>query len=284
MLRGEPAKWILDFIRRSNALAAGDVATLTSLLNSDPALARARSECDHPTLLQCLVLTTPPVDHLEELIDLLADRGAELTDPLVAACGCGNVRAVTKLLDLGGNIEGNGRWSPLEEALYFGQEAVLTALLQRGATVNNLRTAAGVGDQSKVAGYFDANGDLTEAAGAIAWPFGKPIAADVRRNRLQMLTNALVYAASWGRIETATFLLDHGAVVNLIPAGFDYSGTALHYAAFQGRREMVDLLLRRGADPSVRDTKIDALAEDWAEHSGHHELAARLRNSRQVAR
>jgi ankyrin repeat protein len=188
---------------------------------------------------------------------------------------------VTKLLDLGGNIAGNGRWSPLEEALYFGHEAIVSLLLKRGAIVDNLRTAAGVGDTEKVARCFDAKGALTAAAGEIAWPFGQVIPADVRRDRRQLLANALVYAASFGHIETANYLLNQGAEVNLIPAGFDYSGTALHYAAFQGRRAMVDSLLSHGADPAVRDTKIDKLAEDWAEHSNYSDLAAYLRRVRQ---
>ena len=72
---------------------------------------------DDAGLLIGLVLTMPPVEALEEMIDLLAAHGAELTDPLKAASGCGNIRAVTKLLDLGGNIDGKDRWSPLEEAL-----------------------------------------------------------------------------------------------------------------------------------------------------------------------
>ncbi len=62
------------------ALAAGDLDALTALFTADPDLATARSSRSHPTLLQCLVLTMPPVDNLEELIDFLADRGAELTD------------------------------------------------------------------------------------------------------------------------------------------------------------------------------------------------------------
>jgi hypothetical protein len=111
------------------ALALGDVERMASLLNADPGLATARSQCDHPTILQCLVLNTPPVDTLEALIDLLAGHGAELTDPLIAASGMDNVPAVAKLLDLGGRIEGNGRWSPLEEALYWGNEATVTLLL-----------------------------------------------------------------------------------------------------------------------------------------------------------
>jgi ankyrin repeat protein len=273
------------FHEAQEALTRGDVDGLAAILNADRGLASAISLAnDHPTLLQCLVLTAPVVDTLEQLIDLLADHGAELTDPLIAACGFDNLRAVTKLLDRGANIEGNGRWSPLEEALYFGHEAVLSTLLDRGATVKNLRMAAGVGDMEKVKRCFDEQGALTEAAGEIAWPFANvngPIPAELRRDRSQMLGHALVYAASWGRLDVATYLLKQGAQVNMIPAGFDYAGTPLHYAAFEGRRAMVDFLLAQGADPAVRDTKIHVLAEEWAEHSGHHEIAEWLRRTRE---
>ena len=36
-----------------------------------------------------------------------------------------------------------------------------------------------------------------------------------------------------------------------------------------GHRDMVDRLLRYGADPNVRDTKIGKLAEDWADDGGY---------------
>src|SRR5947209_4915744 len=117
------------------ALAAGDLAELSALFGADPDLATARSSSSHPTLLQCLVLTMPPVDDLEAIMDFLADRKAELTGPLVAACGVNNVRAVAKLLDRGARIDGDGRWSPLEEALYFGQADSVSLLLERGASV-----------------------------------------------------------------------------------------------------------------------------------------------------
>jgi ankyrin repeat protein len=45
-------------------------------------------------------------------------------------------------------------------------------------------------------------------------------------------------------------------------------------------REMVDQLVRQGADPAILDTKIGKSPEDWAEHSGHHELAEYLRQVR----
>jgi uncharacterized protein len=93
----------------------------------------------------------------------------------------------------------------------------------------------------------------------------------------------VVYAAKWGRVKVAEYLLNRGAEVNLIPAGFDYSGTPLHYAAFEGRREMVDWLLHHGADPTICDTKIGKLPEDWADHSGHKDLAEQLQFVRRRA-
>ena len=135
------------------ALAAGDLGALAALFAADPDLATARSARSHPTLLQCLVLTMPPVDNLEDLIDFLADRGAELTDPLIAACGMNNVRAIAKLLDRGARIDGNGRWSPLEEAIYFGNAASVALLLERGArsTTSACRGAGRHGEGLRVA-------------------------------------------------------------------------------------------------------------------------------------
>ena len=195
------------------ALAAGAVERLEALLKSDPGLAIAQSTSDHPTILQCLVLTMPPVDTLESLIGLMANHGAELTDPLIAACGPGNVRAVTRLLDLGANIEGNGRWSPLEESAYFGQEPCLSVLVERGASVTNIRTAAALGRLDLIERWFDAAGALKTAACEIAWPFQMAIPEDVRRDPRQILGNALVYSAMWGRVEVAEYLLNRGAEI-----------------------------------------------------------------------
>jgi ankyrin repeat protein len=264
------------------ALATGDVERMTALLSADPDLARARSRASHPTLLQCLVLQQPPPAALEQLIDLLAAHGAELTDPLIAACSHDNPRATAKLLDLGAAIDGNGKWSPLEEALYWGNTGCVELLLKRGARVCNLRTAAALERMDDIARCFDERGNLTEAAGDIRWPFFKhAIPDEVRRDRAHVLSNALVYAAAWGRTAAAEELLRRGAQINMIPAGFDFAGTPLHYAALFGRRAMVDFLLARGADPTLRDTKVRTLPEDWAAHGGHKELSEYLRGVRQ---
>jgi ankyrin repeat protein len=266
------------------AINAGDLDRVTALLSREPELATARSTCSHPTLLQCLVLVNPPPDALEQLIRVLADRGAELTGPLIAAACIDNVRAVNELSDLGASIEGNGRWSPLEEALYWGYPASAKLLLERGAVVDNLRKAAALGRIEVLLGCFDETGALTAAAGEIASPFDKldSLLADaVRRSPREIVNNALVYAAAWGQHAAMQELLNRGAEVNAIPAGFDFAGTPLHYAALHGRRDTVDWLLRHGADPSVRDAKINNLPEDWAAHDGHAELAEYLKQMRQ---
>jgi ankyrin repeat protein len=264
-------------------LAAGDLDGLRLLLTSDPKLTTERSTCSHPTLLQCLVLTMPPVDALEEMIDLLANHGAELTDPLVAASGIDNVQAMTKLLDLGARVDGNGGWSPLEEALYWGNEAALAVLLDRGASLRNLRTAAGLGDVDAMARCFDATGALTPEAGEVDSPFQKlPIPESDRHDPRQILNNALVFAAAWGRVEAVDFLVAHGGEVNFIPAGFDFAGTPMHYAALFGRVEMVAHLLLLGASVSIPDTKVHTLPENWAAHGGHPDLSEHLRVIREV--
>lgn len=268
------------------ALTAGDVERVTALLAADPGLATAHSTCSHPTLMQCLVLVNPPHDGLEPLIHLLANYGSELTEPLIAATCIDNVRGMNLLLDLGADIEGDGRWSPLEEALYWGFESAVNLLLARGAKIENLRKAAALGRLDVLTTCFDESGRLKPSAGLIASPFkgiDAKLSEEVRRDPRQIINNALVYAAGWGQTASMQQLLNRGAEVNAIPAGFDFAGTPLHYAALRGRRDTVDWLLARGADPSLHDPKVNAMPEDWAAHDGHNELAAYLRERREHA-
>jgi ankyrin repeat protein len=223
-------------------------------------------------------LTTPIADSLEELIQALAEHGSELTNPLIAAASVGNVRGVVSLLDLGADIDGNGYWTPLEEALYWVHPASVELLLQRGAAVDNLRKAAGRGRMDVMANCFDDRGGLTDLAGVVAWPFGDNIPQTIRNDRQQIVNNALIYAAAWGQIPAVDELLKRGGEISAIPAGFDFAGTALHYAALEGRREMVEHLLKLGADPTQVDTKVRTTPEHWAQHGGHPELAAYLRS------
>lgn len=272
------------------AIKSDDLETLKSLVTGDPSFATSRSSTSHPTLLQCLVLEGKRQPRHDQMVQLLIDAGADLDGPLVAAASIDNRRAAELLIDHGAAIDGTGGWSPLEEALYWNSKNVIALLLERGARVQNLRIAAGLGRVDLIENYFNADGTLKPEAGKINWPWGD-IDVIMRSNhgragknslsdrvnswsqdRQGIINNAFVYACMHGHIDAAQLLLDKGAQINVVPGGFDYAGTGLHYAALNGHRAMVEFLLNQGADRNVKDTKVDSTAAGWAEYGGHPEI------------
>lgn len=269
------------------AIKSGDLDRLRSLLSEDPTLATARSSKSHPTLLQCLALDAVNVPNKIEMAQVLLDAGAEINGPLGAAACINNVEITSLLLDAGASINGTGSWSPLEEALYWGNQEVIDLLLARGASIHNLRIAAGLGRIDLIEGFFRSDGTLKPEAGKINWPFGdiancnwpsqqkKEMQAKVDSwsdDPQNIINNAFVYACMQNHVEAAKLLLQKGAEINAIPPGFDYSGTALHNAAVRGHREMVEFLIEYGANPNVKDTKVNSSPAGWAEYGGHREL------------
>lgn len=253
------------------AINAGDVQTLKELVAADPSLATSRSTRSHPTLLQCVALDAKDKPNAREMAQVLIDAGADLNEPFVAAASIDNRPVAELLLDQGAAIDGTGGWSPLEEALYWNNQNVLALLLERGARVQNLRTAAALGRLDLIESYFNGDGSLKPEAGEINWPFGKQVNA-WSQDRQGIINNAFVYACMHGHIDVAQLLLDKGAEINVIPGGFDYAGTGLHYAALNGHRAMVEFLLQHGADRNLKDTKVGSTAAGWADHGGHPEL------------
>src|SRR5690606_27397182 len=80
----------------------------------------------------------------------------------------------------------------------------------------------------------------------------------------------LLWAAANGRVEAARWLLEHGADVNQRAsfggASHGEGATALHLAAQHDHVEVIDALLARGADPTIRDALYDSTPVGWAEH------------------
>ncbi len=268
-------------------IKSGNLEGLRALLHEDPSLATARSSRSHPTLLQCLALETIDIPNKVEMAQSLIDAGAEINDALGAAACIDNVEIAALLLDRGAAIEGTGSWSPLEEALYWKNQGVIDLLLQRGASVHNLRIAAGLGRTDLIESFFRSDGSLSPEAGKIDWPFGelqKSNLTGVIKDELQakvagwsndsqdIINNAFVYACMHNHIDAARLLLQKGAQINAVPPGFDYSGTGLHYAALNGHRAMVEFLIERGANVIAKDTKVNSTPAGWADHGGHAEL------------
>ena len=277
------------------AIKSDDLETFKKLIAEDPSLATSRSTRSHPTLLQCLVLDGKDKPNAVEMAKVLIDAGADLNGPLVAAGSIDNREVAELLLDRGAAIDGTGGWSPLEEALYWNSRNVIALLLERGAKVQNLRLAAGLGRTDLIEDFFNPDGSLKPDAGKIDWPFGdlETIAQSNQsdagkkslfdrvnawsEDRQGVVNNAFIYACMHGHIDAAKLLLDKGAEINVIPGGFDYAGTGLHYAALNGHREMVEFLLQHGSDPTIKDTKVGSTAAGWAEYGRHPELLDLLR-------
>src|SRR6266542_2924361 len=158
-------------------------------------------------------------------------------------------------------LTGGRRWRKLCTG---GNVGVVTLLLERGASVRNLRTAAGLGRMDLLENLFNNDGSLKLEAGKINWPFGEVEKSNLKgkiKAELQaridqwsndakdIINNAFIYACMYNHIEAAKYLLEKGADINAIPPGFDYAGTGLHYAALRGHRAMIDVLLEQGANP-----------------------------------
>lgn len=272
------------------AIKADDLQRLHDLVRADPTLATSRSSRSHPTLLQCLVLDAKSSANKLAMARLLVDAGAELNGPLSACASCDNVEVAELLLDSGAAVNGAGGWSPLEEALYWNSRRMARLLLERGATIHNLRIAAGLGRVDLIEGFFNKDGSLKPEAGTINWPWGdlsviensnfgpegrRQLAARFsswRNDRQSILNNAFVYACMHGHIDAAQVLLNHGAQINVIPGGFDYAGTGLHYAALNGHQPMIEFLIEHGASVSIRDEKVGNTAAGWADHAGHDQI------------
>jgi uncharacterized protein len=84
----------------------------------------------------------------------------------------------------------------------------------------------------------------------------------------------LHHMAAEGDIPKARLLLDHGAGINTIDE--EYRSTPLGCAARRGQKEMVGLLLERGADPN-RAGAPWATPLAWSRKKGHAAIEADLR-------
>jgi hypothetical protein len=161
------------------------------------------------------------------------------------------------LLDFGAALEGagEGAWaSPLMTALAFGYSETAEALARRGARVDTVAAAAGLG-------FLDDVRRLLPASGA------------EDRHR------AMALSAQHGRVEIMRLLLDAGEDPSRYNPPTNHShSTPLHQAVISGRDAIVRLLVERGARLDIRDTIYDGTPLGWAEYCGQPQIAAYLRS------
>lgn len=257
------------------AIYAGDVDGLGSLLVDCPDLATQRSSVGHPTLLQLVACEAEQLPNPVDAASVLVEAGSATTWPLVSAAGCGSASIVEFLLDAGADIDGDGSWTPLDEALYWANSEIARRLVERGATVRALSTAAGLGSIEAVERFFG-DGGLGRGAGPIGSPFADTVPDSLANDPQSIADHAFVMAVNCGSREAAEALGRRGADVNATPPGYHWRGTALHAACWRGDAGLVEWLLSVGADPTIRDGLADSDAAGWATHHGHVELLGLL--------
>lgn len=165
-----------------------------------------------------------------------------------------HAEVATVLLNAGADIEARTSWgaSPLDWAAVLGSSNVANLLLARGASGLTLITAVSLGMISEVS-------------------------PDHRIGRRPEGSSASGSAGRNGYTDVAAYLLDRGAVID---AKGVFGGTALHWAAINGKKEMVEFLVARGASLNLKDATFDATPEGWAREGSHEAIAAFLRSTR----
>jgi ankyrin repeat protein len=167
------------------------------------------------------------------------------------------VALVDTLVDFGASLEsrGAGSWtSPLMTALAFGYAGAAEALVRRGARVDTVAAAAGLGRVD------EARGLLSGAS------------ADDRHR-------ALVLAAQQGHVDMVRLLLDAGEDPNRFnPEGNHPHSTPMHQAVLGGHLDVVRLLVECGARCDTKDGIWGGSPLGWAEHRGQGAIAEYLRS------
>lgn len=263
------------------AVIDGDAATLWRLLREEPSLSSARSHRDHrATLLHYVAANGVEGErqrspkNLAEITAILLDAGADPNATCSLYGGeCTTVSLLVSsahprkagvelpvlhlLIDRGASLlpEGDGFWtSPVETALVFHHLEAARALVERGAPVQTVAAAAGLGRVD----------DLHRLL---------PASTPLDRHR------AVVMAAINNQAESLRVLIGAGEDPNRFnPPGAHAHSTPLHQAVAAGSLDAVKVLIELGARPEIRDTDHHGTALGWAKYCEQPAIADYLRS------
>jgi uncharacterized protein len=289
------------------ACMRGDLAAVKRLVAKDPALVRAHHEYRTPLsfavrenrlavaefLLERGAASVGLGDPLEmardrghvEMERLLARKVAELHgasekgEAVAAAIRARDVAKVRALLDASPELlhAGDRRSNqPIHWATMTRQLAVIDELLERGADIEARR--------------FDGARPLHLTNGDYTYRGWRDVPDDVTTKPREVYAHLVArgacvdvwMAAYTGDLDRVRALLDaEPGLANLTNEYNSYyagCGSALQNAAAGGHREIVELLLERGADPDLPEEGIapNGRALYSAVYNGHHEIAELL--------
>ena len=237
------------FERAADAVVSGDVDCLRSLLREHPALATARSSRPH----RCTLLHYLAANGVEGERQQTPANAAEVIDALIGSGSDPDASCYTYRGGPGETTTGllAGSASPRDAGLTL---PMLTALARGGARLDETHTL------------------LVRVFAALQSGDGANAETEVDTSP-EVAGQALVESVALGDTAIVRALLDAGVDVDSRRGD---GATALHLAAFDGNAELVEELLARGADLSLRDGVYDGTPSGWAQAGGHENLAKRL--------
>jgi ankyrin repeat protein len=221
----------IDELRRDlpamfDAIRQGNLVEAKGLLSACPELARIADESGQTALHIAAERNDPAA------IDLLLSHGA---DPEA--------------------FFGRSAHTALSWALTTRAFAAADALVKRGAKPDFF-CAAGMGDLERLRSFFDESGHLRPGAshtGSSRYRAdGSPLPRPPTDQR-DLVSDALYFASRNGHASVVRELLQHDPDLSFRAY---LGGTPLHWAYWSGEREVVDLLLSAGADPTLRDVMV----------------------------
>lgn len=274
----------------ADAIVTGDLAGLKRLLRENPALVRARSTREHGAPLIHYVAANGVEDfrqktpkNIVEITSVLIRGGAEVDATTQAYGGASTalglaatsyhpakaevmLELLDELLSAGACVDGApGGWNPVVAALHNGRGDAAEFLANRGARLD-LESATGTGQVDIMERYIDSDGKLSNGA------------------TQEQLNYGFLWACEFGRVNVVKFLLDRQVKPDW---NFLHGQTGLHWAAFGGHAEIVDLLLNANAPMNAKDgihggTPLGWAVYGWSDpgpefkNARYHEVVERL--------
>jgi ankyrin repeat protein len=292
-----PGSRIAAYEAAADAIVNGHASALRRLLRKEPRLIRARSSRAHRATLLHYVSANGVENHRQKspknaarIAELLLAAGAEVdaeadvygghstTLGLVATSMPPRIAGVQLpvidvLLCHGARMDHPGctgnRHALVRGCLANGQHQAAEYLAGRGAPLD-LAGAAGIGRVDALARFVSDQGRLRGGA-----------------TRAELL-EGFSFACGYGHAETVEFLLQRGVDVDVRMKGHGDGHTGLHVAAYHARVEVVELLLRHGADVHAIDDTWRTPPLSWAltgwsrkenQPGGYYEVVSRLVNA-----
>jgi ankyrin repeat protein len=213
------------------AIKRGDEATVERLLAADRTLANARDVEGSTPLLTAVDF------HRAALVPVLLRHGA---DP--------------------GDVYAHSAHTPLSWAVTAESFDSARALVQAGVEPD-LFCAAGLGDVERIRAFFGPDGRLKPGAsktGSSRYaPDGTHLPCPPATDP-EIVADALYIASRCGREDAVRELLGYGPDLSFRAFA---GGTALHWAYFAGAPAVAALLVRHGADPTLRDPVLGCTPE-----------------------